>query len=255
MPRMPSSGRGRALGKITPSRAVFATRWPPPTGNPVGWKTALALWRENLANQDRRGIGQDGEGCRAQQYRGRTWQSQEAGEAIAYGEEAVRLSIETYRPDHPMTLVCRSHLATVYRDADMVEHAIPQFEEVFRLMKIKPGPDHPDTLACRSQLTVCYQISRRWANAEPLIRDWVQELRQERPLNRRLLAGSLHALGHVLIYQEKWTDAETTLRRVPEARFLRTPGTGDVFGPIAARRGAAGTATVRGGRAVDCQWI
>jgi serine/threonine protein kinase/tetratricopeptide (TPR) repeat protein len=90
-------------------------------------------------------------------------------EAIAMGEETLRLCIAKLGPDHLLTLASRNNLATAYLSAGRTAEAIALHEETLRLRMAKLGPDHPDTLVSQLNLANAYRAVGQPDRAIPLL--------------------------------------------------------------------------------------
>ncbi len=68
-------------------------------------------------------------------------------DAIANGEETLKLLTAKLGPDHPATIASRNNLALTYAAVGRRADAIAMQEESLRLSTSKLGPNHPDTLS------------------------------------------------------------------------------------------------------------
>ena len=75
----------------------------------------------------------------------------------------------------------------------------------------KLGPDHPRTLTTRDGLALTYQSLGRWTDAERSIARCCARRRMTVEPSSPLLAGDLGGLGRNLVYQARWTEAESVL--------------------------------------------
>jgi tetratricopeptide (TPR) repeat protein len=132
--------------------------------------------------------------------------------AIEMNEETFRLGAAKFGPDHPNTLASRSNLAESYFAAGRAAEAIELDEATFKMRVDKLGSDHRDTQRSRINLAVAYESIGRWSDAEPLRRERVAFMQKTEPAGSLPLANDLGPLGHNLLQQEKWSEAEPVLR-------------------------------------------
>jgi eukaryotic-like serine/threonine-protein kinase len=87
----------------------------------------------------------------------------------------------------------------------------------------KLGPDHPGTLTSRSALATAYEAAGRRAEAERLCRDQLASYRRIAKPDSPSLAGALAQLGHSLVKQGRWSDADPVLRECLAIREKAMP--------------------------------
>ncbi|MFL5327279.1 MAG: tetratricopeptide repeat protein [Gemmataceae bacterium] len=86
-------------------------------------------------------------------------------EALAFGEETLRLCQAKLGPDHPETLLSLESLANIYSAIGRDQKALTFSAEVLKRRKATFGPNHPDTLGSMSNLAVSYSALGRHVEA------------------------------------------------------------------------------------------
>jgi hypothetical protein len=77
-------------------------------------------------------------------------------------------------------------------------------------MKAKLGPNHPDTLLIMANLGLVLLQQKKWAEAEPVLRDCLAGREKQIP-NSWLTFDTQSMLGVALLGQKKYADAEPLL--------------------------------------------
>jgi tetratricopeptide (TPR) repeat protein/tRNA A-37 threonylcarbamoyl transferase component Bud32 len=126
-------------------------------------------------------------------------------------------------PDHPFTLIGRGNLALAYQFAGRHWDAITLLEPTLKLQDASLGPNHPNTLAFRNVLALAYESLDFSAEAERLYRDNLGRRRETVPPDSPLLADDLDALGHLLVKQKRWSEAEPLIRESLRIREQTKP--------------------------------
>ena len=200
------------------------------------------------------------------------WLGRQFDKSVPLFEEALKLKTAKFGRDHADTLNTAANLAVNYRDAGRLADAIVLMEEAHRASKSVPElrwigphlldayakagddakftrllqeqlsdirgtlpPDSPQLAGRLAQLGLVLLERKRWAEAEPLLREALAIRAKKEPNDWRTFA-TRSMLGGALLGQKKYTDAEPLLlagyegmkqreRSVsPEARARLTEG-------------------------------
>ena len=119
-------------------------------------------------------------------------------------------------------------------------------EETLRLRTAKLGPNHRQTLTSRNTLATAYEALGRRAEAEALRRETLAVRRRTTPGNSPMLAADLDGLGHNLLEQKRWSEAEPLLREclaIREAKLADDWRRFDALGLLGAARMGLGEYT------------
>jgi serine/threonine protein kinase len=131
-------------------------------------------------------------------------------EAIHLFERTLALQKGKLGDDHPHTLITASNLATAYEDAGRLDDAITLHQQTLEHRRAKLGVDHPHSQVSMNALAGAYLSSRRWAEAEVLLRAcW--DLREKRAHDNWWRFHTMSQLGWALAGQEKYAEAEPLL--------------------------------------------
>jgi serine/threonine protein kinase/tetratricopeptide (TPR) repeat protein len=142
--------------------------------------------------------------------------------ALAYQKsgrqaEAIRL-FETVRDanvaklgaDHPSTLTALNHLAGAYQDSGKMPEAIRLYERAAEgfarrnYLHAHAGPTVRNTVGA-------YEVDRQFDKAEAWQRRWLAHVKEQAGPQSPAYADEMATLGSLLLKQEKWADAATTL--------------------------------------------
>ena len=88
-------------------------------------------------------------------------------QAIALGEEVIKVRKATLGPNHPDTLVETSNLAAFYSRAGRVAKAIQLGEKTLKQAEANLGADHPATLTSMNNHAVALHDAGRTEEATP----------------------------------------------------------------------------------------
>jgi tetratricopeptide (TPR) repeat protein len=139
--------------------------------------------------------------------------------ALAFLAEAVDRRRKGQGADHLDTVLAEYSLAEGQRQAGKVEEAIKTYAAVLPKMKEKLGAQDPRIPAALMAAAEVYESAGKAADAEPLRRDNLEIQRKAMPYPEAPpVTLALALLGLNLLKQEKWVEAEKTLRECLELR-------------------------------------
>lgn len=153
-------------------------------------------------------------------------------EALPLLEQTLAKQTAKLGSDHPDTLSSANNLALVYQDAGQLDQALLLLEETVAKRKTKLGRDHPDTLLSLDNLARAYVAVKRFLEAEELQRGLLEQRRtkisslsdpEQIEAEMRSLADVHLELGHCLLSQKKYAEAEVILRESLASRQTRQP--------------------------------
>jgi serine/threonine protein kinase len=132
-------------------------------------------------------------------------------------EEAIRLLEQTLKqmeaklgPNHPNTVLTRKNLANLSGPAGILVKSEPLFRAALELARKQFGADDPQTAEKMAQLGLNLLQQRKYADAEPLLRDCLK-IRQAKQPEEWTTFSAQALLGEALLGQKKYTDAEPLL--------------------------------------------
>jgi tetratricopeptide (TPR) repeat protein len=80
-------------------------------------------------------------------------------------EQAVRLALKAFGPDHPDVARSLNNLAALYQSLGWPAEAEPLYRRCLKIMEAKLGPDHPDVARSLNNLA-CLQVEQgQWTEA------------------------------------------------------------------------------------------
>ncbi len=139
--------------------------------------------------------------------------------ALALLTEAADRRRKGQGADHLDTVLAEYGLAEGQRRAGKAEEATKTFAAVLPKMKDKLTPQDPRLQAALASLAELYESAGKAADAEPLRRDALEVQRKAMPWpGAPQVSLALALLGLNLLQQEKWSEAEKTLRECLELR-------------------------------------
>jgi serine/threonine-protein kinase len=147
--------------------------------------------------------------------------------AVAAYREFIRISELAYQGQpHPDLSAGYSNLASTLRTLDRLDEAADAYRRSIAIGDQVIAPGHPNRAFPRLGLAGVYVDQRRFALAEPLIREALALRRGGLPANHRYIGDCLIELGTCLTGLGRFTEAEKVLQ---EARrlFLDTLGAKD----------------------------
>src|SRR5262249_47610441 len=116
-----------------------------------------------------------------------------------------------------------------YQAARKFDRALPLFEEALALRKARLGPDHPDTLSSMRYLANAYRALGMHDRELSLCRELADLWKHRAGADSSQYMGFLAALSLPLLQLEKWTEAETVLRKVVTDSETKNPGAWQTF--------------------------
>jgi tetratricopeptide (TPR) repeat protein len=145
-------------------------------------------------------------------------------EAEASARAAVGEAEQQFGPDHPNTLTCVNHLASLLATkGDRVE-AESLFRRTLEVRERVLGPDHPDTLTSVNNLASLLRAKGDSAGAEPLYRRALEVRERVLGPDHRDTLASVNNLANIIAAKRDFLEAEPLYRRALEGRER-------VFGP------------------------
>jgi serine/threonine protein kinase len=126
-------------------------------------------------------------------------------------QSAERQSAES-GPDNPLTLKADCNLALAYIDDGSRDKGVPLLEHAVAKQRVLAIEDYKATLNLVGQVEMFFMQEKRYADAEPLIALSLKEDQGNRPSNEPKLALRLKRLGECQLLEQKYADAEQTLR-------------------------------------------
>jgi tetratricopeptide (TPR) repeat protein len=151
--------------------------------------------------------------------------------ALPLFEETLRLRKAKLGPDHPDTLTSMNNLASGYKAAGQLDRALPLLDEAAQgLEKRRFQHEHarfiiPNTIRA-------YEEAKQFEQAEAWRRKWLAHVKATAGADSPAYAGELAALGLNLLQQQKWTEAETTLRECLTIREKKEPEAWTTFNTL-----------------------
>jgi hypothetical protein len=122
--------------------------------------------------------------------------------------------------DHPNTLLSRNNLAQAYHLVGKRELALPLFEQAaVAVEKLRFQHEHAGGIIANT--IAAYEAAKQLDKAESWCRKWLAAVRPPAGESSPVYATGLAVLGHNLLAQQKWSEAEAPLR---ECLALRKKG-------------------------------
>jgi serine/threonine protein kinase/tetratricopeptide (TPR) repeat protein len=138
-------------------------------------------------------------------------------EALPMFEELVERSRASLGPMHPDTISSIYSLAEAHRAGGDLEKALPLYEQAIAGLET-----HRYQLRYASLILLNYVAAQdeagRYAEAESCLRQWLSRVERGPARNTPEHSAVLQELGQNLVRQEKWTEAETSLRECLKLR-------------------------------------
>ncbi|HTU18363.1 MAG TPA: tetratricopeptide repeat protein [Gemmataceae bacterium] len=149
------------------------------------------------------------------------WSAHQFDRSIPLFEDALRRMKDKLGPDHPQTLRTMANLGVNYRDAGRLPEAIRLLEDTLQRGRERKG-GLPVTLHwIFRELAQTYDQAGQFAKSEPLYRDFLDQSRNRYGEDHPATAAQMAALGHNLLRQHKYDEAEQLLRaglKIQEAK-------------------------------------
>jgi serine/threonine protein kinase len=130
--------------------------------------------------------------------------------AVPLFERALPIMWSKLPTDDAVTLQTMGNLAAAYQASGQLGKAVPLLEQLLQNHKAKLGAEHPQTVGTRAVLVLVLLRQKKWADAEPVLRDlWA--IRQKQIPDSWLTFNTQSLLGGALIGQKKYAEAEPLL--------------------------------------------
>ncbi len=111
----------------------------------------------------------------------------------------------------------------MYLKVGRTADAIPRLRSALERREALLGSGHPEIRRDRHNLATAYEALGRWAEAEPLRRQVLTDLRKRVTPDSHALGGQLALLAGDLLRQSRWTEAEPLLRECLAIRLRTCP--------------------------------
>jgi eukaryotic-like serine/threonine-protein kinase len=133
-------------------------------------------------------------------------------EALPPLEKGLRLAPAKLGPDHPHTRDALYGLAWLYDDEGMPDRAEALFTQFLESNRRVHGPGHPEVAGALAQLGRNLLRQRKYADAEPLLRESLA-IRQEKVPDDWRTFNTQSLLGGALLGRQRYAEAEPLLRQ------------------------------------------
>jgi hypothetical protein len=131
-------------------------------------------------------------------------------QAEALYSQTFEISRRVSGPEHPLTLVILSGVASLHQRQGQYSLAETQAAQALAGRRHALGSEHPDTIASAADLALAYLSQGKFAASEPLAREALEFDRRKQPEDwQRFHAESL--LGASLAGQKKYAEGEPLL--------------------------------------------
>jgi serine/threonine protein kinase len=130
--------------------------------------------------------------------------------AVTLHEETLEKVKAKAGPDHPSTLLNMNNLALAYQATDQLAKAAALLEQSLQKHKARFGAEHVETLRTMAALGWILLKQKKWADAEPVLRDCLPMGEKLIPDNWRTF-NTQSMLGGALLGQKKYAEAEPLL--------------------------------------------
>jgi non-specific serine/threonine protein kinase/serine/threonine-protein kinase len=161
---------------------------------------------------------------------GRYFALERPEKGLAFLTEAVDLYKKKLGPDHEATLLASTRLAQGYEGVGKLDEAIEHYAAALPKLKTRLGVEHQQVLAATLALALAYESKKKPGQAEAWWRDYLEGQRKATGAADSSPALQAQAmLGWNLLKQEKWTEAEKTLRECWEGRRKKEPHSWSTF--------------------------
>ncbi len=151
-------------------------------------------------------------------------------EATPQIERALRLSLESLAPDHPIITYNMNNLAMCYQEQGRWQEALELHQRVLAARR-RATPVYPENIALSlNNVAACLKYLHRLDEAEPLYREALELRRESQESSPVPLADILHNLGALLHARGRWDEAESLYR---EALEIREKSWGPDSAPVA----------------------
>jgi tetratricopeptide (TPR) repeat protein len=177
-----------------------------------GLREAMAIFREMGESKAKSLLGlQDALATLLQFRRGG---ADDITEAVALRREVLDAERKLHGRRHPRTNTCLSNLATILRQAGLLEEAEPVYEEALELSREVHGARHPSTLATLNNYSQFLVQLGRLDEAGPLLHELVAGTEESLGPAHPNCVMSKGNLAKLLRAQAKYAEAESVFREV-----------------------------------------
>ncbi|MCC6417224.1 MAG: tetratricopeptide repeat protein, partial [Gemmataceae bacterium] len=142
--------------------------------------------------------------------------------ALPLYEEILKLSKTKLGAGHPDTLASMSNLAVGYQAAGKLDLALSLLQQAAAGIEKRHFP-HQYADGIVGNLIICHEQLQQLDQAETWRRKWLAVVKQQAGAESLACAGQLTLLGLNLLRQQKWTEAETTLKECLAIRRKKLP--------------------------------
>jgi serine/threonine protein kinase len=159
------------------------------------------------------------------------WQDRQLDRSIPLFEKTLELRKAKLGPNHRLTLTTQANLGINYRDARRLDEAAALLEDA-----LERARKHPDSVPASSvawippELVETYERAGQFPRAEPWRRDFLEQARKQFGADDLRTAGQTALLGHNLLRQKKYADAEPLLRDCLKVREAKQKEAWTTFG-------------------------
>jgi serine/threonine protein kinase/Tfp pilus assembly protein PilF len=153
------------------------------------------------------------------------WRNGRLDLSVPLFEEVLKRSRDNLGPDHPDTLQAMTNLGINYRDAGRLPEAIAMLTRARELDRKRHGPqaDPHDGLHITRELVDAYDRAGRFTDSEPLYRETLEAERRRHGEASSQAAHAMAGLGHDLLEQQKYAEAEPLVRECLRIRERIAP--------------------------------
>ncbi len=148
--------------------------------------------------------------------------------ALPLLEETLKLRKARLGADHPDTLTSMNNLAEGYRAAGQLDKALPLYETAARGVEQRRFR-HEYASRIIPNTIRAYEEAKQFDRAEAWQRKWLAHVQKQAGADSPAYAAELAALGLNLLQQQKWADAEATLRDCLAIRQQQQPDAWTTF--------------------------
>lgn len=149
-------------------------------------------------------------------------------EALPLYEQALELMRAALGPEHRYTLGGMYNLAVAYQSAARLEEALPLFEEVAVAME-RCDFQHESAGPILGNVITVLEHAARLAEAEGWRRKWLAHVGRQSGTDSAAYAAELALLAANLLAQQKYAEAEESLRACLAIREQQAPGHWGIF--------------------------
>jgi serine/threonine protein kinase/DNA-binding SARP family transcriptional activator len=143
-------------------------------------------------------------------------------QAIELFEQVRDAQVKQLGADHPSTLVTLNNLARAYQVAGNLTQAIELFEQAATGIEQRRFL-HEGTGRIISNTVAAYETAQQYDKAEAWQRKGLAIVKTQSGTDSPGYATELTVMGSILLQQQKWTDAETTIRECLAIRETKEP--------------------------------